>query len=50
MSDLMQCANNAVFVLQLNTADAVKYIVSHTGVRPKQAADAVRETTQWYKR
>ncbi len=50
MSDLQRVANDAIFVLQLNTADAIKYVVKHTGVNAQTAVATIKETTVWYKR
>lgn len=50
MSDLQRVANDAIFVLQLNTADAIKYVVKHTGVNAQTAGATIKETTVWYKR
>jgi hypothetical protein len=50
MTDLQRVANDAIFVLQLNTSDAIKYVVKHTGVNTQMASAAVKETTSWHKR
>lgn len=50
MFDLQRSVNDAIFVLQLNTQDAVKYVVKHSHVSPREASDAISSALKWYKR
>lgn len=50
MSDLERVTNEAIFVLQLNTADAIKYVMKHTGVAQETAANAIKRGAIWYKK
>jgi hypothetical protein len=42
-------ATEAVFQLQLNTQDAVRYVVKHASVDPKTAGQAVKQALVGYK-
>jgi len=42
-------ANQAVFQLQFNSRDAVRYVVRNTGVDQATAQSAVRLVTQFHK-
>jgi hypothetical protein len=50
MYTLEHAANDAIFILQLNTQDAIKYVVKHSFVTPKQASEAISKTLKWYKK
>jgi hypothetical protein len=43
-------ANQAVFQLQFNTRDAVRYVVRNTGVDLSTAQSAVRSVTIFHKK
>lgn len=45
-----QMATQAVFQLQFNTRDAVRYVVRNTGVDRDTAQSAVRSVTQFHKK
>jgi hypothetical protein len=42
-------ANEAVFVLQFNTREAVRYVQRNAGVSEVKAADAVKSATTFHK-
>lgn len=44
-----QIANQAVFQLQFNTRDAVRYVQRNTGVDEKTAQQAVKSVTSFHK-
>lgn len=50
MNDLLRVANDAIFTLQLNTADAITYVIKHTGASHKDAAAAIKQTVSWHKK
>jgi hypothetical protein len=43
-------ANQAVFQLQFNTRDAVRYVVRNTGVDQPTAQQAVKQVLAFYKK
>lgn len=45
----LNAANEAIFQLQLNTNEAIRYVVKHAGVSPKEAGQAIKETMVGYK-
>lgn len=46
---IKSCANEAVFHLQLNTREAVRYVVKHSDADEKTAMQALREVMVGYK-
>jgi hypothetical protein len=42
-------ANQAVFQLQMNTQDAIRYVVRHASVDPKTAGQALKQVMVGYK-
>lgn len=42
-------ANQAIFHLQLNTDDAIRYVVKNASVSPKDAGLAIKATLTGYK-
>lgn len=42
-------ANEAIFHLQMNTQDAIRYVVKHANVDPKTAGLALKEAMVGYK-
>lgn len=49
MITVEHAASEAIFVLQLGTSDAVKYVVKHAGVSHDEAASAIKRSVLWYK-
>lgn len=45
----LAAANQAIFHLQLDTNEAVRYVVKHAHVDPKTAGQAIKETLTGYK-
>ena len=45
----LAAANQAIFQLQLNTDEAIRYVVKNAHVDPKSAAAAIKETMVGYK-
>ena len=43
-------ANEAVFILQFNTRDAVRYVQRNAGVDQAQATEAVKSVATFHKR
>lgn len=46
----LNAANEAIFFLQLNTNEAVRYVVKQANVSPREAGDAIRDVMTGYKR
>jgi len=42
-------ATEAIFQLQLNTAEAIRYVVKRAGVSPRDAGTAIKEAMVGYK-
>ena len=49
MSKVEQYANEAVFALQFNSRDAVRYIQRHAGVDEKTAGTALKQVIVFHK-
>lgn len=49
-SNVERFANEAVFVLQFNTAEAVRYIQRNAGVDEKAAKQALKATVTFHRR
>lgn len=47
---VINVANQAVFQLQLNTNEAVRYVVKEAGVDARTAGQALKEVMTGYKR
>jgi len=45
----LNTANQAIFHMQLNTDEAIRYVVKHASVSPKEAGLAIKETLVGYK-
>jgi len=45
----LDAANQAIFHLQLNTDEAIRYVVKNASVSPKEAGMAIKETLVGYK-
>ncbi len=45
----LTAANQAIFHLQLNTDEAIRYVVKSAQVSPKEAGVAIKETMVGYK-
>ena len=45
----LNAANQAIFHLQLNTSDAIRYVVKNSGVDAREAGLAIKETLVGYK-
>jgi len=45
----LKSANQAIFHLQLNTDDAIRFVVKNANVSPKEAGMAIKETLVGYK-
>ena len=43
-------ANEAIFILQFNTRDAVRYVMRNAGVDQTSAQHAVKSTVLWHKK
>lgn len=46
----LNAANEAIFHHQLNTEDAIRYVIRSASVSPREAGDAIKETLVGYKR
>lgn len=46
---VINAASQAVFQLQLNTNDAIRYVVREAGVSPKEAGQALKQVMTGYK-
>ncbi len=46
---VMDCANEAIFHLQLNSREAVRYVVKNTATDEKTAGQAIRQVMTSYK-
>jgi hypothetical protein len=46
----LNAANTAIFQLQMNTDDAIRYVIRNARVSPREAGDAIKETLTGYKR
>ncbi len=46
----LNVANEAIFQLQLNTDEAIRYVVKNAQVSPKDAGLAIKEALVGYKR
>lgn len=46
----LNAANQAIFCLQLNTNEAIRYVVKHAEVSPRDAGLAIKETLVGYKK
>ena len=49
MSQLERMANEAVYTLQLNSRDALRYIQRNAGVNEKTAAETLKSVVEWAK-
>lgn len=45
----LSAANTAIFHLQLNTEEAIRYVIRNASVDPKTAGTAIKETLVGYK-
>ena len=45
----LTAANEAIFQLQLNTNDAIRYIVKRSQCGPKEAGQAIKATVMFHK-
>lgn len=45
----LNVANQAIFHLQLNTDEAIRYVIKNASVSPKEASLAIKETLVGYK-
>lgn len=45
----LNAANEAIFHLQLDTNEAVRYVIKHAKVDPKSAGHAIKEVMTGYK-
>jgi hypothetical protein len=45
----MTVATEAIFQLQLNTPEAIRYVVKRAGVSPRDAGTAIKEAMVGYK-
>jgi len=45
----MTVANQAIFQLQLNTNEAIKFVVTHAGISAKEASQAIKDIMISYK-
>ena len=45
----LNAANTAIFHLQLNTEEAIRYVIRNASVDPKTAGSAIKETLVGYK-
>jgi len=45
----LKAANQAIFHLQLNTDEAIRYVIKNASVSPKEAGLAIKETLIGYK-
>lgn len=45
----MSVATEAIFQLQLNTTEAIRYVVKRAGISPKEAGTAIKEAMVGYK-
>ena len=45
----LNAANEAIFHRQLNTEDAIRYVVKSASVSPREAGDAIKQTLTGYK-
>lgn len=45
----LKAANQAIFHLQLNTDEAIRFVIKNASVSPKEAGMAVKETLVGYK-
>lgn len=51
MSDnVLNAATQAIFHLQLNTNEAIRYVVKEAGVSPKEAGFALKEVMVGYRK
>jgi len=46
---VLTAANQAIFHLQFNTNEAVRYVVKEAGVSPKEAGQALKQVMTGYK-
>ena len=46
----LTAANEAIFHRQLNTEDAIRFVVKAANVSPREAGEAIKETLVGYKR
>lgn len=46
---VISAATQAIFHMQLNTNDAIRYVVREAGVSPKDAGQAIRQVMTGYK-
>lgn len=47
--NLINTATQAIFQLQLNTNDAIRYVIKEAGVDPKEAGQALKHVMVGYK-
>jgi hypothetical protein len=45
----MTVATEAIFQMQLNTTEAIRYVVKRAGVSPREAGTAIKEAMVGYK-
>lgn len=45
----LNSANQAIFHMQLNTDEAIRYVIKNANVSPKEAGLAIKETLVGYK-
>ena len=48
-NQVINAATQAVFHLQLNTNDAIRYVVQEAGVSPKEAGQALKQVMVGYR-
>ena len=46
---VLDTASQAIFQLQLNTNDAIRYVVKEAGISPKEAGLALKEVMVGYR-
>lgn len=46
----LAAANQAIFQLQLNTDEAIRYVIKNANVDPKSAGKAIKEVMTSYKK
>lgn len=48
--NVLNAANQAIFHLQFNTNEAIRYVVKESGVSPKEAGQALKQVMTGYKK
>jgi hypothetical protein len=46
----LAAANQAIFHLQFDTKDAIRYVIKHASVSPREAGEALKNVMVGYKR